>query len=288
MHISNVLAFGLLALAPIISGQDVASDAVARRHVGGGSVITRSVALDLEAREPHHKGKKVNLAARQEEANEELEDRSPEPRKKGKKGKKVKAAARQEEEANEELEIREPEHKAATAGKAAITITGTGATSLPAKPDGCATITPANSTAQTVCVKAVTAKGFNMSVKDVATGKKTSCTVAGTSGTCGTTGAGASVAAPAAPAAGKAAAGKAAITITGTGATSLPAKPDGCATITPANSTAQTVCVKAVTTKGFNMSVKDVATGKKTSCTVAGTSGTCGTTGAGASVSAVA
>jgi hypothetical protein len=109
---------------------------------GGGSVITRSVVLDLEAREPHHKGKKVNLAARQEEANEELEDRSPEPRKKGKKGKKVKAAARQEEEANEELEIREPEHKAATAGKAAITITGTGATSLPAKPDGCATSKP--------------------------------------------------------------------------------------------------------------------------------------------------
>ncbi|OBT50417.1 hypothetical protein VE04_09811, partial [Pseudogymnoascus sp. 24MN13] len=161
MHISTLLAFALLALAPSISGQDVPSDAVARRHVGGGSVIARGVVIDLEAREPHHKGKKVKPVAVREPHH---------------KGKKVKPAAR-DEEAVEELEDRSPEphHKAASASKAAITITGTGATSLPAKPDGCATITPAGSTAQTVCVKAVTAKGFNMSVKDVATGKKTSC-----------------------------------------------------------------------------------------------------------------
>lgn len=99
-------------LPPFLQALDSIYPKYTHTPQGGGSVITRSVALDLEAREPHHKGKKVNLAARQEE------------------------------EANEELEIREPEHKAATAGKAAITITGTGATSLPAKPDGCATSTP--------------------------------------------------------------------------------------------------------------------------------------------------
>jgi hypothetical protein len=33
MHTSTLLAFGLLALAPLISGQDVASDGLARRYV---------------------------------------------------------------------------------------------------------------------------------------------------------------------------------------------------------------------------------------------------------------
>lgn len=33
MHTSTLLAFGLLALAPLINGHDIASDALARRHV---------------------------------------------------------------------------------------------------------------------------------------------------------------------------------------------------------------------------------------------------------------
>ncbi|OBT59642.1 hypothetical protein VE04_00156 [Pseudogymnoascus sp. 24MN13] len=133
MHTSTLLAFGLLALAPLINGQDVASGGLARRHIGGGAVIARGVAIDLEAR--HHKGKKGKKV-------QDIQDRSPEPHHKGKKvqdiqdrspephhkGKKVQAAARHEHE----LEDRSPEphHKGnkAAAGNGAAAQDATAAT----------------------------------------------------------------------------------------------------------------------------------------------------------------
>ncbi|KDR71781.1 hypothetical protein GALMADRAFT_779483 [Galerina marginata CBS 339.88] len=56
--------------------------------------------------------------------------------------------------------------QAAPVSKAPVTITATGAASVPAKPDGCAHITPAGQNAQNVCAKAVTANGFKLSVTE--------------------------------------------------------------------------------------------------------------------------
>ena len=77
-------------------------------------------------------------------------------------------------------------------------------------------------------------RGSN-TVYSVATGKVTSCKATGTTGTCGTTGAGATIGAASAATATaskrtSSAVGSSPITITATGASSLPAKADGCQT----------------------------------------------------------
>jgi len=178
-----------------------------------------------------------------------------------------------------------------SAASSAVTITAPGVAGVPAKPDGCAHITPVDANAQNVCAKSVTAKGFKLTVTDLTTQAKSSCAITGTSGTCGTTGAGATIGAAGAAAPAKAAAGAAspsAVTITAPGVAGVAAKPDGCAHITPVGANAQNVCAKSVTAKGFKLTTTDLTTGAKSSCTITGTSGTCGTTGAGATIGAPA
>ncbi|TLD09434.1 hypothetical protein PspLS_11991 [Pyricularia sp. CBS 133598] len=76
-------------------------------------------------------------------------------------------------------------------GNPKIEITGTGADNVPAKPDACGTVTPTGQNPQTVCIKKVTATGFDATVKDKVTKKVEKCTVEGKEGACGTAGAGA-------------------------------------------------------------------------------------------------
>jgi len=184
-------------------------------------------------------------------------------------------------------------HAAPIKSTSAVTITAPGVAGVTAKSDGCAHITPVGANAQNVCAKSVTASGFMLSVTDLTTNAKSSCTITGTSGTCGTTGAGAKIGTAASPAkavaaSAKATAAKPVITITAPGVAGVAAKPDGCAHITPVGANAQNVCATSVTASGFKLTVTDLTTNAKSSCTITGTSGTCGTTGAGATVAAAA
>ncbi|KAI6370590.1 hypothetical protein MCOR25_004133 [Pyricularia grisea] len=77
------------------------------------------------------------------------------------------------------------------AGNPTISITGTGADDVAAKPDACGTVTPTGQNPQTVCIKKVTATGFDATVKDTVTKTVEKCSVEGKEGACGTAGAGA-------------------------------------------------------------------------------------------------
>ncbi|TLS27672.1 hypothetical protein PpBr36_05025 [Pyricularia pennisetigena] len=76
-------------------------------------------------------------------------------------------------------------------GNPTIKITGTGVDDVAAKPDACGTVTPEGQNPQTVCIKKVTATGFEATVKDGKTNQVEKCTVEGKEGACGTAGAGA-------------------------------------------------------------------------------------------------
>jgi hypothetical protein len=65
------------------------------------------------------------------------------------------------------------------------------------------------------------------------------------------------------------------VVFSATGISDVTAKPDGCATVSPAG-VSQTACVKHVFTNGFTMSVRGIPNTNEIFCAISGTSGTCG------------